>query len=200
MLVAYLDGGIRLEIIFGSDGIDLVVERADIFLAFQSFGSYLSFGDLNPRVAYVEEQNTLRFNNAQTDLALLLKTLDCIAKSDQAYATMGQELVGQITNAYTDDENNIHIERLGQEAVYVKLDGTYLTVFMFNHFEPFIQVEHGPLPREVYEPQYVFVYGDEHFPGVEFDVGYYTISFDFPFDEAQVRRMVQTAGRMLAEI
>ena len=73
---------------------------------------------MHPHVSYVKDP-PLCFENAQADIALLLCTLECITKSNHAYITTGQELVSQITGAYTDDENNIHVERLGVEAVYV---------------------------------------------------------------------------------
>ena len=34
-------------------------------------------------------------------------------------------------------------------------------VFMLKHFVPFVQVEHGPLPRGIYEQLFVFLYANE---------------------------------------
>ena len=191
LLVHTLPGNIRMEITC-DDGqrIDVLVDNADIFLGFRTH-ELLRFGQIQPRVPFVEEGDTLRFHNAHLDIAPLLHTLECIAKCSHAFIAMGQELASQITGAhgvraYTGDDYCIHVERLGVQAVYVKMDGNTLTVFMFEHFVPFIK-------------EGVFVYGDDRFPGVEYEEegDDYSISFEFPVEEAQVRRLLQVAARML---
>ena len=109
MLLEHLDGDIRM-VITCDDGqrIDVLVERANIF---QTYNFFLGSGQMRSRVPYIEDSE---HNTLQTDMATLLRTLQCITQSDQAYIKMGREIEG----GYTDDGNNIHIDdKLGEEAV-----------------------------------------------------------------------------------